>query len=132
METVHWVRDIIEKGADWFSSNGRRERKGLRSFSISGRIKKPGVHVAPAGISINELIDEYCGGMLDGHEFYGYYPGGAAGGILPASLGDEPLDFDTLQKHDCFMSVRSSGQKKNKPGFSHVEAGILSDSLRIP
>jgi len=103
METMHWVRDIIEKGADWFASNGRRERKGLRSFSVSGRVKKPGVHVAPAGISTNELIDEYCGGMLDGHEFYGYYPGGASGGILPASLGDEPLDFDTLQKHSCFI-----------------------------
>jgi len=103
METMHWVRDIIEKGADWFSSNGRRERKGLRSFSVSGRVKKPGVHIAPAGISINELINEYCDGMLDGHEFYGYYPGGASGGILPASLADEPLDFDTLQKHGCFI-----------------------------
>lgn len=103
METMHWVRDIIEKGPDWFSSNGRRDRKGLRSFSVSGRIKKPGVHIAPAGISINELIDEYCEGMLKGHEFYGYYPGGASGGILPASLGDEPLDFDTLQKHGCFI-----------------------------
>ena len=103
METMHWVRDIIEKGPDWFSSNGRRDRKGLRSFSVSGRVKKPGVHVAPAGISINELIDEYCEGMLKGHKFYGYYPGGASGGILPASLGDEPLDFDTLQKHGCFI-----------------------------
>ena len=103
METMHWIRDIIEKGPSWFSSNGRRERKGFRSFSVSGRVKKPGVHVAPAGISINELIDEYCGGMLNGHEFYGYYPGGASGGILPASLGDEPLDFDTLQKHGCFI-----------------------------
>ena len=103
METMHWVRDIIEKGPDWFSSNGRRDRKGLRSFSVSGRVKKPGVHIAPAGISINELIDEYCKGMLKGHKFYGYYPGGASGGILPASLGDEPLDFDTLQKHGCFI-----------------------------
>lgn len=103
MESMHWIRDIIEKGADWFSSNGRRDRKGLRSFSVSGRVKKPGVHLAPAGISIRELIDEYCDGMLDGHEFYGYFPGGASGGILPASLGDEPLDFDTLQKHGCFI-----------------------------
>ena len=103
METLHWIRDIIEKGPNWFSSNGRRERKGLRSFSVSGRVKKPGVHLAPAGISIKELIDEYCDGMLDGQKFYGYYPGGASGGILPASLGDEPLDFDTLQKHGCFI-----------------------------
>ncbi len=103
METMHWVREIIEKGSDWFASHGRRERKGLRSFSVSGRVKKPGVHVAPAGISMRELIDEYCGGMENGHEFYGYFPGGASGGILPASLGDEPLDFDTLQKHGCFI-----------------------------
>ena len=103
METMHWIRDVIEKGPNWFSSNGRRERKGLRSFSVSGRVKKPGVHLAPAGISIKELIDEYCDGMLDGQKFYGYYPGGASGGILPASLGDEPLDFDTLQKHGCFI-----------------------------
>jgi len=103
METMHWIRDIINNGADWFASNGRRERKGLRSFSVSGRVKKPGVHIAPAGISIKELIDEYCDGMQDGHEFYGYFPGGASGGILHASLGDEPLDFDTLQKYGCFI-----------------------------
>lgn len=103
MESMHWVRDIIEKGAEWFSSEGRHERSGLRSFSVSGRINKPGVHLAPAGITMRELIDEYCGGMLDGHKFYGYFPGGASGGILPASLGDVPLDFDTLQEHGCFI-----------------------------
>ncbi|MDX1518853.1 MAG: NAD(P)H-dependent oxidoreductase subunit E [Gammaproteobacteria bacterium] len=103
METMHWVRDIIENGPDWFAANGRHGRKGLRSFSVSGRVKKPGVHLAPAGITMKELIDEYCGGMLDGHEFYGYFPGGASGGILPAELGDVPLDFDTLQEHGCFI-----------------------------
>ena len=103
METLHWVRKIVEKGAEWFSSHGRRGRSGLRSFSVSGRVKVPGVHLAPAGISVRELIDEYCGGMLDGHEFYAYFPGGASGGILPASLGDEALDFDTLQPHGCFI-----------------------------
>ena len=103
MESMHWIRDIIEKGAEWFSSEGRHERNGLRSFSVSGRINKPGVHLAPAGITMRELIDEYCGGMLDGHKFYGYFPGGASGGILPASLGDVPLDFDTLQEHGCFI-----------------------------
>lgn len=103
MESMHWIRDIIEKGADWFASEGRHGRKGLRSFSVSGRVKNPGVHLAPAGITMNELIDEYCGGMLDGHEFYGYFPGGASGGILPASLADVPLDFDTLQPHGCFI-----------------------------
>jgi formate dehydrogenase beta subunit len=103
METLHWVRDILEKGGAWFASHGRNGRKGLRSFSVSGRVKKPGVHLAPAGITVKELIAEHCGGMLPGHEFYAYLPGGASGGILPASLGDIPLDFDTLQPHGCFI-----------------------------
>jgi len=103
METLHWVRDILEKGAGWFASHGRNGRKGLRSFSVSGRVAKPGVHLAPAGITVAELIAEYCGGMLPGHEFYAYLPGGASGGILPASMGDIPLDFDTLQPHGCFI-----------------------------
>jgi formate dehydrogenase len=103
MESVYWVRDIVEKGAEWFTAHGRNERKGLRSFSVSGRVNKPGVHLAPAGITVRELIDEYCGGMLDGHEFYGYFPGGASGGILPASLGDVPLDFDTLNQYGSFI-----------------------------
>jgi len=103
METLYWVRDIVQKGPGWFSSNGRHGRKGLRSFSVSGRVKTPGVHLAPAGITAKELIDEYCGGMLDGHTFYGYLPGGASGGILPASMGDIPLDFDTLNEYGCFI-----------------------------
>ncbi|MDH4180638.1 MAG: NAD(P)H-dependent oxidoreductase subunit E [Betaproteobacteria bacterium] len=103
METLHWVRDILEKGAAWFAGHGRRGRKGLRSFSVSGRVNRPGVHLAPAGISVRELIDEFCGGMPDGHELYAYLPGGASGGILPASLADLPLDFDTLQPHGCFI-----------------------------
>ena len=103
METLHWVRDIVENGPEWFTSHGRHGREGLRSFSVSGRVQKPGVYLAPAGITIRELIEEYCGGMLPGHEFYGYFPGGASGGILPASLGDVPLDFDTLQAHGCFI-----------------------------
>jgi len=103
METVYWVRKIVEKGGAWFAGRGRNGRKGLRSFSVSGRVKQPGVHVAPAGITVNELIKEHCGGMLEGHELYGYLPGGASGGILPASMGDIPLDFDTLQPHGCFI-----------------------------
>ena len=102
-ETLYWVRDILEKGAAWFAGHGRHGRKGLRSFSVSGRIKKPGVHLAPAGITVRELIAEFCGGMSDGHEFYAYLPGGASGGILPASMGDIPLDFDTLQPYGCFI-----------------------------
>ena len=103
METVYWVREIVEKGGAWFASQGRNGRKGLRSFSVSGRVQKPGVHVAPAGITVKQLIEEYCGGMLEGHEFYAYLPGGASGGILPAALGDVPLDFDTLQPHGSFI-----------------------------
>jgi len=103
METVYWVREIVEKGAQWFASLGRNGRKGLRSFSVSGRVKKPGVHLAPAGITLKELVEEYCGGMLPGHELYAYLPGGASGGILPASKADIPLDFDTLQPHGCFI-----------------------------
>jgi formate dehydrogenase len=103
METLYWVREILEKGADWFAGHGRHGRKGLRSFSVSGRVKKPGVHLAPAGITAQELIDEYCGGMLPGHKFYAYLPGGASGGILPAGMGNIPLDFDTLQPHGCFI-----------------------------
>ena len=103
METLHWVREIVEKGPEWFAGHGRNGRKGLRSFSVSGRVKKPGVHVAPAGITLQELVDEYCGGMVDGHTLYGYLPGGASGGILPASMANVPLDFDTLNQYGCFI-----------------------------
>ncbi|MEZ5669303.1 MAG: NAD(P)H-dependent oxidoreductase subunit E [Alphaproteobacteria bacterium] len=103
VESVYWVRAILEKGADWFAGHGRHGRKGLRSFSVSGRVKEPGVKLAPAGITVRELIDEYCGGMAEGHRFKAYLPGGASGGILPASIDDVPLDFDTLQAHGCFI-----------------------------
>jgi formate dehydrogenase len=103
METLFWVRDLLENGAEWFAKHGRNGRKGLRSFSVSGRVKKPGVHLAPAGITVRELIDEYCGGMAQGHTLYAYLPGGASGGILPASMDNIPLDFDTLQPHGCFI-----------------------------
>jgi NADH:ubiquinone oxidoreductase subunit F (NADH-binding)/NADH:ubiquinone oxidoreductase subunit E len=103
METLYWIREILEKGGTWFADQGRRGRKGLRSFSVSGRVARPGVHLAPAGITVRELIAEYCGGMQPGHELYAYLPGGASGGILPASLADVPLDFDTLQPHGAFI-----------------------------
>jgi len=103
VETLFWVRDIVEKGAGWFTSYGRRDRKGLRSFSVSGRVKDPSVKLAPAGISARELIEEYCGGMADGHTFKAYLPGGASGGILPASMADLPLDFGTLEPYGCFV-----------------------------
>src|SRR5215510_5300763 len=103
VETMFWIRDIIEKGAEWMASQGRHERKGFRSFSVSGRVKNPGVKLAPAGITILELIDEFCGGMQDGHVFKAYLPGGPSGGILPASMADIPLDFGTLEKYGCFV-----------------------------
>src|SRR5271168_1254411 len=103
VETLFWVRDIIEKGADWFTSHGRHGRKGLRSFSVSGRVRNPGVKLAPAGVSARELIEEFSGGMADGHVFKGYLPRGASGGILPASMADLPLDFGTLEQYGCFV-----------------------------
>jgi formate dehydrogenase beta subunit len=103
VETLFWVRDILDKGAAWFTSHGRHERKGLRSFSVSGRVKEPGVKLAPAGITARELIDEFCGGMAPGHRFKAYLPGGASGGILPAGMADLPLDFGTLEPHGCFV-----------------------------
>ncbi|RZL92027.1 MAG: NADH-quinone oxidoreductase subunit F [Variovorax sp.] len=102
-ETLWWVREIVEKGPQWFGGFGRHGRRGLRSFSVSGRVKQPGVKLAPAGITVQELIDEYCGGMLDGHTLHAYLPGGASGGILPARMNDIPLDFDTLQPYGCFI-----------------------------
>ena len=102
-ETLYWVRDIVEKGAGWFSSFGRNGRTGLRSFSVSGRVRQPGVKLAPAGITLLELIEEYCGGMAEGHDLYAYLPGGASGGIFPASHANIPLDFDTLQPHGGFI-----------------------------
>lgn len=103
VETVYWIPLLWQRGADWFASQGRHGRKGLRSFSVSGRVTKPGVHLAPAGITLHELVDEYCDGMADGHRLLAYLPGGASGGILPASKADIPLDFDTLQPHGCFI-----------------------------
>jgi formate dehydrogenase len=103
LETLFWVRDIVEKGPAWWSAEGRNGRHGLRSYSVSGRVKNTGVKLAPAGITVRELIDEYCGGMADGHTFYAYLPGGASGGILPASMDDIPLDFGTLEKYGCFI-----------------------------
>jgi NADH:ubiquinone oxidoreductase subunit F (NADH-binding)/NADH:ubiquinone oxidoreductase subunit E len=103
VETLFWVRDIVEKGAAWATSQGRHERKGFRSFSVSGRVKNPGVKLAPAGVTAQELIDEFCGGMAEGHTFKGYLPGGASGGILPASMAGVPLDFGTLEQYGCFV-----------------------------
>ncbi len=125
VETLYWIRDVVEKGAGWFTSQGRRERKGFRSFSVSGRVKNPGVKLAPAGISIQELIDEYCGGMIEGETFKGYLPGGASGGILPASLNDVPLDFGTLEKYGCFIGSHAVVILSDKDDMKAVALNLM-------
>jgi len=125
VETLWWVRDIVEKGPAWFGSQGRRGRKGPRSFSVSGRVKNPGVKLAPAGITVRELIDEYCGGMADGHTFKGYLPGGASGGILPASMGDLPLDFGTLESHGALIGSAAVVVLSDKDDMKAVALNLL-------
>jgi formate dehydrogenase len=125
VETLFWVRDIVEKGANWMTSQGRRERKGFRSFSVSGRVKKPGVVLAPAGVTARELIEEFCGGMIDGETFKGYLPGGASGGILPASMADEPLDFGTLEKYGCFVGSHAVVILSDKDDMKAVALNLM-------
>jgi NADH:ubiquinone oxidoreductase subunit F (NADH-binding)/NADH:ubiquinone oxidoreductase subunit E len=125
VETLYWIRDIIEKGAEWVTSQGRHERKGFRSFSVSGRVKNPGVKLAPAGITARELIDEFCGGMADGHTFKGYLPGGASGGILPASMADIPLDFGTLEKYGCFVGSHAVVILSDKDDMKAVALNLI-------
>ena len=125
VETLYWVRDIIEKGAAWVTSQGRHERKGFRSFSVSGRVKKTGVVLAPAGITVRELIDEYCGGMADGETFKGYLPGGASGGILPAAMADLPLDFGTLEKYGSFVGSHAVVILSEKDDVKSVALNLM-------
>jgi formate dehydrogenase beta subunit len=125
VETLYWVRDIVEKGAAWFTGQGRRERKGLRSFSVSGRVNKPGVVLAPAGVSARELIEEYCGGMVAGHRFKGYLPGGASGGILPASMADLALDFGTLEPYGCFVGSHAVVVLSDKDDMKAVALNLM-------
>jgi NADH:ubiquinone oxidoreductase subunit F (NADH-binding)/NADH:ubiquinone oxidoreductase subunit E len=125
VETLFWVRDIVERGVDWFTSQGRHDRKGFRSFSVSGRVKKPGVKLAPAGITARELIEEFCGGMADGHSFKAYLPGGASGGILPASMADIPLDFGTLEKYGCFVGSHAVVILSDKDDMKAVALNLM-------
>jgi NADH:ubiquinone oxidoreductase subunit F (NADH-binding) len=125
VETLFWIRDIVEKGGEWFASQGRRGRKGLRSFSVSGRVKNPGVKLAPAGVTMQELIDEFSGGMADGHAFKGYLPGGASGGILPASMADIPLDFGTLEQHGCFVGSHAVVVLSDKDNMREVALNLM-------
>jgi formate dehydrogenase len=125
VETLFWVRDIVEKGPDFFAKEGRNGRKGLRTFSVSGRVKEPGVKLAPAGITAQELIDEYCGGMLDGHQFKGYLPGGASGGVLPATMANIPLDFGTLEPHGCFIGSAAVVVLSDQDSMREVALNLL-------
>jgi NADH:ubiquinone oxidoreductase subunit F (NADH-binding)/NADH:ubiquinone oxidoreductase subunit E len=125
VETLFWVRDIVEKGPDWFKGHGRNGRTGLRSFSVSGRVRNPGVKLAPAGITARELIDEYCGGMAEGHNFKGYLPGGASGGILPASKADIPLDFGTLEAEGCFIGSAAVVVLSDKDNMKDVALNLM-------
>jgi formate dehydrogenase len=125
VETLFWIRDVVEKGAAWFTSQGRRGSKGPRSFSVSGRVKEPGVKLAPAGVTVRELIEEFCGGMADGHTFKGYLPGGASGGILPASMADLPLDFGTLEKYGCFVGSHAVVILSDKDDIKAVALNLL-------
>jgi NADH:ubiquinone oxidoreductase subunit F (NADH-binding)/NADH:ubiquinone oxidoreductase subunit E len=125
VETLYWVRDIVEQGPEWFTREGRNGRKGRRTFSVSGRVKNPGVKLAPAGITARELIDEYCGGMADGHVFKGYLPGGASGGILPAAMADIPLDFGTLEPEGCLIGSAAVVVLSDKDDMRAVALNLL-------
>src|SRR6516225_5027266 len=125
VETLYWIRDIVERGIEWFTSQGRHERKGFRSYSVSGRVKDPGVKLAPAGITARELIEEFCGGMAEGHTFKGYLPGGASGGILPASMADIPLDFGTLEKYGCFAGSHAVVVLSDKDDMKAVALNLM-------
>ena len=125
IETVFWVPDILKNGHNWYSKQGKNGHKGPHSYSVSGRVKNPGVKLAPAGITMNELLDDYCGGMKDGHKFLGYLPGGASGGILPATMADIPLDFGTLEKHGCFIGSGAVIVFSDKDDVKKVALNLL-------
>ena len=125
VETLFWVRDIVEKGPQWFTGQGRNGRQGLRTFSVSGRVKEPGVKLAPAGITARQLIDEFCGGMAEGHKFKGYLPGGASGGILPAAKADIPLDFGNLEGEGCFIGSAAVVVLSDKDDMKAVALNLL-------
>jgi formate dehydrogenase len=124
VETLYWIPKILKKGAEWFASQGKNGALGLRSYSVSGRVKRPGVQLVPAGTTAEELI-AHCGGMLDGHSFKGYLPGGASGGILPASMADIPLDFGQLEKHGCFVGSHAVVILSDKDNMKDVALNLM-------
>jgi len=125
IETVYWIPEIMAKGADWFAAQGKEGHKGLRSYSVSGRVREPGVKLTPAGVTVRELIDDYCGGMLEGHEFKGYLPGGASGGILPASMDNLPLDFGQLEKHGSFVGSHAVVILSDRDDMKFVASNLV-------
>ena len=125
VETLYWIRDLVERGPEWFTSQGRRDKKGFRSFSVSGRVKNPGVKLAPAGVTMNELINEYSGGMVDGHTFKGFLPGGASGGIFPPSMADLPIDFGTFEPHGGFVGSHAVVILSDKDDMKAVALNLL-------
>ena len=125
IETLFWIRDIIEKGPEWYNEQGKEQHPGFRSYSVSGRVKKPGVKMAPAGITVKELIEDYCGGMLDGHLFHAYLPGGASGGILPAKMDDLPLDFGQLEQYGCFVGSHAVVILSDKDSIKEAALNLL-------
>ena len=125
METLFWIRDIVQKGADWFGDQGRNGGKGLRSYSVSGRVAEPGVKLAPAGVTVTELINEFCDGMADGHTFKAYLPGGASGGILPAAKGDLPLEFGKLESEGCFVGSHAVVILSDKDNMGDVARNLM-------
>ena len=127
LETLFWIRDIIEKGSEWFAEKGVSGNKGFHSFSVSGRVREPGVKVAPAGVTIQELIDDYCGGMKEDHIFKGYLPGGASGGILPASMNNIPLDYGSkeLTEAGCFLGSAAIVVLSDKDSMKDVALNLL-------
>ena len=125
VETLYWVPEILARGADWFAGAGKGEAKGLRSYSVSGRVREPGVKLVPAGTTARELVEEHCGGMLEGHAFRGYLPGGASGGILPASMADLPLEFGSLEKHGCFVGSHAVVILSDRDDMSAVALNLL-------
>jgi formate dehydrogenase len=125
VETLYWIRDILDKGADWFASHGTNGAKGLRSYSVSGRVMEPGVKLAPAGITARQLIEDHCGGMAPGHEFHAYLPGGASGGILPASMADLPLDFGVLERYGSFVGSHAVVVLSDKDDLRRVALNLM-------
>ena len=125
VETLFWIPEILVRGAEWFGSQGANGGKGFRSYSVSGRVKLPGVKIAPAGVTARELVEGYCGGMLDGHRFKAYLPGGASGGILPEKMADLPLEFGKLEQYGCFVGSHAVVILSDRDDMTEVALNLM-------